>query len=93
MFSVWLLFEVCFVFFMFPETSGRTLEELAFRECPLPGILPFTNPIGYSLRARRDQTPPKTERRRRAARRCAWGGLLSRKSQVAFCGQGEYARD
>ncbi|KAK5325329.1 hypothetical protein LTR70_002494 [Exophiala xenobiotica] len=26
----WLAFEVCFVWFMFPETAGRTLEELAF---------------------------------------------------------------
>lgn len=30
--SVWLAFEIIFVFFMFPETSGRTLEELTFRE-------------------------------------------------------------
>ncbi|KAJ9606427.1 hypothetical protein H2200_009388 [Cladophialophora chaetospira] len=26
----WLAFEICFVWFFFPETSGRTLEELAF---------------------------------------------------------------
>ncbi|KAL2016195.1 hypothetical protein VTK56DRAFT_4084 [Thermocarpiscus australiensis] len=26
----WLAYEVCFVYFMFPETFGRTLEELAF---------------------------------------------------------------
>lgn len=26
----WLIFEVIFVYFMFPETFGRTLEELAF---------------------------------------------------------------
>lgn len=26
----WLAFEVCFVYFLFPETSGKTLEELAF---------------------------------------------------------------
>ena len=26
----WLAFEVAFVYFMFPETFGRTLEELAF---------------------------------------------------------------
>lgn len=25
----WLAFEICFIFFMFPETSGRTLEELS----------------------------------------------------------------
>ncbi|QRV98587.1 Sugar (and other) transporter [Ceratobasidium sp. AG-Ba] len=29
-YCIWLLFEVCFVYFMFPETSGRTLEELTF---------------------------------------------------------------
>ncbi|KAK1490150.1 hypothetical protein CTAM01_10819 [Colletotrichum tamarilloi] len=29
-YCVWLAFEVVFVYFMFPETAGRTLEELAF---------------------------------------------------------------
>ncbi|KAB5592657.1 MFS sugar transporter [Ceratobasidium theobromae] len=29
-YCVWLAFEIIFVFFMFPETSGRTLEELTF---------------------------------------------------------------
>ncbi|KAF3090917.1 hypothetical protein TWF102_003654 [Orbilia oligospora] len=29
-YCVWLGFEIIFVYFMFPETSGRTLEELAF---------------------------------------------------------------
>ncbi|KAJ3512038.1 hypothetical protein NLJ89_g3756 [Agrocybe chaxingu] len=29
-YCVFLAFEVCFVFFLFPETSGRSLEELAF---------------------------------------------------------------
>ncbi|KAF3935020.1 hypothetical protein ABW20_dc0103466 [Dactylellina cionopaga] len=29
-YCVWLGFEIVFVYFMFPETSGRTLEELAF---------------------------------------------------------------
>lgn len=29
-YCVWVAFEVVFVYFMFPETSGRTLEELAF---------------------------------------------------------------
>jgi hypothetical protein len=28
----WLAFEIIFVYFMFPETSNRTLEELAFCE-------------------------------------------------------------
>ncbi|KEZ39142.1 hypothetical protein SAPIO_CDS10541 [Scedosporium apiospermum] len=26
----WIFFELCIVFFLYPETSGRTLEELAF---------------------------------------------------------------
>jgi hypothetical protein len=26
----WLAFEIVFIYFMFPETYGRTLEELAF---------------------------------------------------------------
>lgn len=26
----WISFEIVFIFFFFPETSGRTLEELAF---------------------------------------------------------------
>ncbi|TFK96838.1 hexose transporter [Pterulicium gracile] len=29
-YCIFLLFEVIFVYFLFPETSGRTLEELAF---------------------------------------------------------------
>jgi sugar porter (SP) family MFS transporter len=29
-YCVFLSFEICFVYFMFPETFGRTLEELAF---------------------------------------------------------------
>ena len=30
-YCIFLLFEVVFVYFIFPETSGRSLEELAFR--------------------------------------------------------------
>lgn len=29
-YCVWIAFEICVVYFLFPETSGRTLEELAF---------------------------------------------------------------
>jgi hypothetical protein len=29
----WIFIEICFVFFFYPETSGRTLEELAFCKC------------------------------------------------------------
>lgn len=36
----WLVFEIVFIFFFFPETSGRTLEELSFCEC-LPPPLSF----------------------------------------------------
>ena len=34
-YCIFLLFEIIFVWFLFPETSNRTLEELAFRACPL----------------------------------------------------------
>ncbi|KAF1832853.1 hexose transporter-like protein [Decorospora gaudefroyi] len=30
MYCAWLAFEIVFIYFMFPETYGRTLEELAF---------------------------------------------------------------
>lgn len=37
----WIAFEIVVVYFLFPETSGRTLEELAFRmfKAPLPRLL------------------------------------------------------
>lgn len=34
-YCIFLLFEIGVVWFLFPETSNQTLEELAFRECPL----------------------------------------------------------
>lgn len=33
-FVAWLCFEVVFIYFLFPETHNRTLEELAFRKSP-----------------------------------------------------------
>ena len=36
----WLAFEIAFVWFLFPETANRTLEELAF--CKIPALLPAT---------------------------------------------------
>jgi hypothetical protein len=32
-YCVWLGFEVVFVYFFFPETANKTLEELAFSKC------------------------------------------------------------
>ena len=32
-YCVWDAFQVVFVYFMIPETSGRTLEELTFCKC------------------------------------------------------------
>ena len=37
--TAWLVFEFAFIYFMYPETAGRTLEELAFCKPP---------PIRYS---------------------------------------------
>lgn len=39
-YCAWLAYEVVFVWFFFPETFGRTLEELAFSEFP-PFIFAF----------------------------------------------------
>lgn len=33
MYCVWLAFEIVCIYFLWPETYGRTLEELTFREC------------------------------------------------------------
>jgi MFS family permease len=32
----WLVFEIFFIYFFFPETSGRTLEELSFCKSSFP---------------------------------------------------------
>jgi hypothetical protein len=34
----WLVFELVFIYFFFPETSGRTLEELSFSKFPIFGL-------------------------------------------------------
>lgn len=39
----WLAFEICFVWFFFPETANRTLEELAF--CKSPCLSPLLFPL------------------------------------------------
>lgn len=39
------MFEVLFVWFLYPETQGRTLEELAFCEFPL-----FLGDVGIRMR-------------------------------------------
>lgn len=35
----WISFEFCFVYFMYPETYNRTLEELAFCKCFFPLVV------------------------------------------------------
>jgi hypothetical protein len=40
--TAWLVFEFAFIYFMYPETAGRTLEELAF--CKLTPMLSFQEP-------------------------------------------------
>jgi hypothetical protein len=47
----WIALEVIFVYFFYPETQGRTLEELAFRKLPFSGyslfVYRFANADGY----------------------------------------------
>ncbi len=38
--TAWLVFEFSFIYFMYPETAGRTLEELAFCK-PIPESILF----------------------------------------------------
>lgn len=42
-YCVWLVFEWVFIYFMFPETYNRTLEELTFCKFPLMSYV-FVNP-------------------------------------------------
>ena len=65
----WLAFEVTFVYFFFPETAGRTLEELAFSKLPSPVIPRRPNmPADFAppqcLRTRRSPTRPTLPSRR-----------------------------
>lgn len=55
----WIAFEIVVVYLLFPETSGRTLEELAFRKC--------TFPLEISGQSYADQKP--SVRRQAAGRR------------------------
>lgn len=54
----WIFFELGFIYWFYPETYKRTLEELAFR-AHLPLSLPpsgkMANNCHYSLRGRRVQ--------------------------------------
>lgn len=51
----WLGFECVFVYFLFPETFGRTLEELAFSKSTVSSIVAKTNTFQFS-RTRRSPT-------------------------------------
>jgi MFS family permease len=51
----WLGFECVFVYFLFPETYGRTLEELAFSESTVSDIAAKTNTFQFS-RTRKNLT-------------------------------------
>lgn len=55
----WLGFENVFIYFFFPETYGRTLEELAFSESLqiVVGRI-ITNNLSQSLRTRRSPIGP-----------------------------------
>lgn len=72
----WLTYEVVFVWFLFPETANRTLEELAFCKLPFSDFLRIQGWLrecgltdGQCLRAR-----IRTLGRRRRWRRWLWRG-------------------
>lgn len=65
----WLAFEVAFVYFMFPETFGRTLEELAFSKSSWPlknnsAQALFANTYTQCSRTRNSQTRRLRRQRR-----------------------------
>lgn len=53
-----IVFELFFVWFFFPETSNRSLEELAFRECftLFLSLITLTDNFGKFLRVRMRKT-------------------------------------
>jgi hypothetical protein len=61
----WIFFELCIVFLLYPETGGRTLEELAFcKSLLLP--LPINNSTALTLsHSVRGQQPQRQDGRRR----------------------------
>jgi MFS family permease len=48
----WIFFEFCIVFLLYPETSGRTLEELAFCK-PHPPFLAWAFELTWLLQCSR----------------------------------------
>lgn len=74
-----IAFEICFVYFFFPETAGRTLEELAFRmlKPPFPHPAGIYDPVTlttmdnqFSRTGRRPRPPLRQSRRSSATRTC-----------------------
>ena len=79
----WIAVEAILIFWLWPETSGRTLEELAFRKTPPPSRLPPcespTNP--FLQCSRRTLGPTAVTRLTRHTRRMSTTSLLIRLSR------------
>ncbi|KAF9226810.1 hypothetical protein BS17DRAFT_506220 [Gyrodon lividus] len=83
-------FEVVFVYFMFPETSKRTLEELTFCKCPheerLSSVVSCGVEVSYSVRGRSWTGGDQADRNRDTVR-------MSGNGDPRFCGgwfEGKY---
>lgn len=54
----WITFELLFIFFMYPETQGRTLEELAFlfedKDLADQAVIAVENEIHYGIKGDHD---------------------------------------
>ena len=86
----WIFFELCIVFVLYPETSGRTLEELAFCKSPprSPAAdslancsVPQCSRTAASLRGPR---PPSRSRSRTAMTTRSPGSSRRRRSSAWF---------
>jgi hypothetical protein len=62
-YCAWLGFENVFIYFMFPETFGRTLEELAFSKSAPTPFLAYADLL-QSLRTKAMPTAPSQPSRR-----------------------------
>lgn len=91
-YCVFLLFEVIFVWFLFPETSNRTLEELAFRKylsrSQAERRVVLTR--SYSVRGRQNpRGAAKADRRGGARQQGTHSRRRERQRECASCGARE----
>jgi MFS family permease len=82
-YCAWLGFENVFIYFMFPETFGRTLEELAFSKSPATPRLTCADLLQF-LRTRNEPTAPLQPSRRLARALTTMRSVSTRLSRTSI---------